>query len=300
MFNLVLLFSIVRAHAQEVETWGEATPFPVGAIPSDPEMIAATPQFSAPIAGPKELAVVPRDLQYWGNNRYGICVTSEEAFARLAYGVMCDDSEIRVSDSDCIAWARARGFLNGAPLLGVMKSAARDGLVANGREYKTGEPHRVNWKDEAELKAAIAAGPVKLGMQHGDLPKTAGGKNGWWIVKPVPGGRYDHCVSLCGYGSAKFCFDALNMELPSGLEPDQQGYLLFTWGSIGFVSHDWLVNAVDEAYVRTPTCDGVRPNPEPRPRPILDTLSVIRSIMYAGVLIIVGMVAMHLLRKFSK
>lgn len=243
----------------------ETTAFPRGAIPTPEHKILAAKAFEPQLQAAEQFAVVPAHLQYWGNDRYGICVTAEEAFAKLAYSKMCGDDEIRVSDSDCIAWARRHGVLNGADLLDVMQMAARDGLPANGKLYTTGVPHRVNWKDEKELQAAISTGPVKIGIQAGDLPRGAGSSNGWWIIRSVPGGREDHAVALCGYGPASYLYGELGLPVPQGLAADKQGYLLFTWSTIGFVSHEFIMGSVDEAWVRVPTTVGEEPKPPPPP-----------------------------------
>ena len=55
------------------------------------------------------------------------------------------------------------------------------------------------------------------------------------------------------HGSAAFCFGRLGVPLPSGVAADKRGYLFFTWGTIGFVDHPWLLGCVDEAWVRNPT-----------------------------------------------
>ena len=267
LFILLLSSSVRGQDASEPPRGDEEIKFPRGAIPTHPDKIEAAKAFEPSIQAASQFATVPAHLQYWGNDRFGICVTAEEAFAKLCYSKQCGDDEIRVSDSDCIAWARRHGVLNGADLLDVMEMAAKDGLPANGKLYTDGVPHKVNWKDEDELRSAIMTGPVKLGIQAGDLPRGAGSNNGWWSIRNVPGGREDHAVALCGFGPASYLFGEMGLPVPDGLKPDQQGYLLFTWSTIGFVSHDWLMGAVGEAWVRVPTTVGEAPKPPEPPTP---------------------------------
>lgn len=276
ILGLILMAAGVAAQDSSDEMPGapaERPDFPRGAIPTAQHKIDGAKAFEPQIQASAQFAVVPSHLQYWGNNQYGICVTAEECFAKLAYSKMCGDDEIRVSDSDCIQWARRHGVLNGADLLDVMQMTARDGLPANGKLYTTGVPHKVKWSDEAELQAAISTGPVKLGIAASDLPRGAGSANGWWSIRNVPGGREDHAVALCGYGPASYLFAEMGLSVPMGLAPDKQGYLLFTWSTIGFVTHDWLMGAVAEAWVRVPTTVGenpvppVPPDPGPTPTP---------------------------------
>lgn len=281
----------------------EAAKFPRGAIPTPVEEINAAAPFIPQAQASAQFAVVPAHLQYWGNDRYGICVTAEEAFAKLAYSKMCGDDEIRISDSDCIAWARRHGVLNGANLLDVMQMAAKDGLPANGKLYTTGVPHRVNFRDEDELRAAIATGPVKVGIQAGDLPRGAGSKNGWWSIRSVPGGREDHAVALCGYGPASYLFGELGLPVPEGLPADRQGYLLFTWSTIGFVSHEFIMGSCDEMWVRVPTTVGeepkppppppVPPAPEPKPYPWWTWVALIAAGVCIAVLLGIGYAIAH-------
>lgn len=276
---LILCFIVTVCAAQlkgdEVPLGASAPPigeddhqFPRGATPTSEEKIAAAPVFIPTLQAADQFAIVPAHLQYWGNDRYGICVTAEEAFAKLAYSKQCGDEEIRITDSDCIAWARKHGVLNGAQLLDVMQMAAKDGLPANGKLYTTGVPHRVNYKNEEELRSALLIGPVKIGIQAGDLPKGAGSKNGWWSIRNIPGGREDHAVALCGFGPASYLYGELGLPVPEGLPADKQGYLLFTWSTIGFVSHDFLLGSVDEAWVRVPTTVGETPKPPVPPTPV--------------------------------
>ncbi len=210
---------------------------------------------------------MPKRISYWGNDRYGVCVTTEEAFAKA-----CAEPEIFLTDKTVIDWAGRRGWLNGAYLTEVMDAVIRDGISQDGNRYSIGPYKGVNYEDDNLLKLAIATGPVKIALDADSLPNDAGNVSGWHAIGT---GRWyrntDHCVALCGYGTAQQMYKELGLALPSQLRPDIQGYLLFTWNTIGFVDDNWLEKTCTEAYVRDPvnTVNGVPlPNPTPGPSPV--------------------------------
>ena len=67
----------------------------------------------------------------------------------------------------------------------------------------------------------------------------------------------NHCASLCGYGPLAALVDlferhGVDVNLPSGM-PTGLCYAMFTWGSIGIVDWQSLMNITGEAWVRNPT-----------------------------------------------
>ena len=77
----------------------------------------------------------------------------------------------------------------------------------------------------------------------------------------------DHCVGLWGYGPSAWLFRQLGVALPSPLTGTETGYLLYTWATIGFVDHAWIMSTVGEAWLRSPTTVGELPAPTPTPTP---------------------------------
>lgn len=188
------------------------------------------------------------------------CVTAEEAFAKACY-----DPEIFIDDRTVIGWARSHGFLDGANLAEVMDAMQRKGFQVGAQLYDDGAYSGVDYSNEQTLQSAISQGPVKIAIDADALPSDAGQKQGWYDVQ---GGRFpntDHCVALSGYGRADYLYDRLGISLAAGLAPSTPGYLLFTWGTQGFVTHPWLMGTCVEAWVRHPTTVGVPPLPEPAP-----------------------------------
>jgi len=237
--------------------------FLTGAKPTPSHKLQALPPYYALYEPPAMWSRVPPKLDVWGNSTYGDCVSAEEAFAKACY----DGNEIFIDASIVVSWARKHGYLNGADLVEVMDSMAQNGFMVGSQEYKDGPHQVVNFSDEAQLRSAIAMAPVKISIDSSALPSGAGNNQGWWTLGSGRGSNQDHCVALSMYGAAGFIFKMLSLPLPSGLPADQDGYGLFTWATIGFVTHKWLMNSSNEMHVRNPTTIGVPPLILPPPPP---------------------------------
>lgn len=241
-----------------------------GARRSPPHAICAAFPFAPRRATPSQWAWLPKTLNAWGNSSYGDCVSAEEAFAKACYGQDGNgggqENEIFISEQTVIDWARRGGYLNGADLVSVMKSMAQSGFQVGSQLYNDGGYSSVDYSNEAILQAAIVEGPVKIAIAASVLPRGAGSQMGWWVAGNHGGRNTDHCVALAGFGTAQWLFDRLNavygnVSLPSGLSPTAPGYLIYTWKTIGFVDHPWIMGTVPEAWVRHPTTLGVPPLP---------------------------------------
>lgn len=242
-----------------------------GAKPSPRAKVAAAPRHTVYAAPPAQFAMVPPKLSYWKNDTYGDCVTAEEAFAKAAWSVYCGLPETFVPDSEVVRWASAHGILNGAALTDTLDAMQRDGFRVDGKVYTNGGYAAVDYSNDLALKSALTVGPVKIAIDANALPRGAGNAMGWY---KLGGGRFpntDHCVALCGYGPASFCFDQIHTPLPAGLKGDTQGYLLFTWNTIGFVDKAWLDGTCVEAWVRNPTTTGQVPPVNPPTPPVPPT-----------------------------
>lgn len=232
--------------------------FPRGAKPTPPAKLFAAPRHKIVSATLSQIAYVPAKLDYWGNNQYGCCVTSSEAFARA-----CQKPEIFISSSVCIGWARQHGFLNGADLSEVMDAMARSGFSQDGHIYGCGSYTSVNYSDEENLQNALSIAPVNVAIDADALPSGAGNNQGWYSLGTRAYRNTDHCVDICGFGTAEYLYQQLNVPLPAALA-GKKGYLVYTWSTIGFVDKKWIDNTVVEAWLRNPntTVDGVGlPNP---------------------------------------
>jgi hypothetical protein len=237
------------------------TQFKRGARRSSMQAILSAPVHRAVVAPAPQVARVPAKLDMWGNDQYGDCVTAEEAF-KLA----CEQPEAFIDPQTVIMWAKTHGFLDGADLSSVLDAMLHDGFKVGGQQYNDGGKATVNYADESALKAALTEGPVKIAIDADALPKDAGNKQGWYATGKGRFPNTDHCVGLSGYGPAEWLYQQLNVPLPPALA-GKKGYLLFTWSTIGFVDHDWLMGTCVEAWVRSPNTVGVPPLGPPPPPP---------------------------------
>lgn len=238
--------------------------FPRGAIPTPRHKLASAMPF-VPLdlgleAGPIQCAYVPAKLDVWGNSTYGDCVSAEEAF-KLA----CERPEVFTPADVVVSWARKNGFLNGADLSEVMDAMAKGGFVIGSQQYNDGPYKSVDYSNEAILQAAIAEAPVKIGIDAGALPSGAGNQQGWYTLSTRTMKNEDHCVGLGGCGPAEWLYGQLGVPVPTGLSVSLYGYLLYTWATLGFVTHEWLMACMGEAWVRFPATVGVPPLPPPVP-----------------------------------
>ncbi len=246
--------------------------FPRGARPSPRHKLQAATPHKIVQAAPAQFAIVPRQLSVWLNDTYGDCVTAQEAYAKAVWSVQSGLPELFVPDAEVKRWASKYGFLNGADLPTVMDRMAKDGFTVGGKNYKDGPYKGVDYSNEPILKNAVFTGPVNIAIDANALPSTAGRGNGWYATGSGRFPNTDHCVALSGYGPADYLYKQLDLPLPSQLT-GKSGYLLFTWGTIGFVDHNWLMSTCTEAWVRNPTTPGqvpVPPVPDP-PVPVPPT-----------------------------
>jgi hypothetical protein len=240
----------------------DAKAFQRGAVPTPKAKIFAAKRFQpAGIQALPQVAYVPKKLDMWGNNTYGDCVSAEEAFNQAACGTFIESSVVT-------GWAKVNGYLNGADLLEVMQSMSKSGMVSGGKTYGVGtNPITVDFSNEATLQAALSIAPVKIGIDANALPSGAGNNQGWFTLSTATHKNEDHCVALAGYGTADYLFKQLGVPLPTGLQGTQPGYLLFTWSTIGFVTHGWIMGTVGEAWLRNPS-QTINGTPSPNPGPV--------------------------------
>jgi|HubBroStandDraft_2_1064218.scaffolds.fasta_scaffold11210_3 hypothetical protein len=249
--------------------------FPRGLKRTPVPNILAAPRFvKNGVKVPAQVLMLPTQLSMWGNDQYGDCVSASEAARKAAYSVFCGLPETFIPEATVIAWASKHGYLNGANLTDVMSTAATNGMAdAAGTVYLDGPYSSVDYSNEAVLQAALATGPVNLGIDANALPSGAGNNPGWYAFGGTPGqfSNEDHCVPLFGYGPTAVLFQqlsaAFNVQINPPAGAPASGYLLYTWRTIGIVDHAWLMSTVGEAWVCNPTTVGQMPGPPPPPPP---------------------------------
>lgn len=224
------------------------------------KLLAARPYRAAGKA-PAQFAIIPKQLDMWGNDQYGDCVPAEEAFK-----CACDNPEDFIPAATVISWAQQHGFLDGADLSEVLDAMLKGGFVVGQNTYDDGPKSGVDYSQESVLQSAIAQGPVKIAIDSSALPSGAGNKQGWSAFGGSPGqyGNTDHCVALCGYGPTTWLCQQLGVPVPSSGFP-ASAYLLYTWSTIGLVDHAWIMSTCQEAWLRNPSTIIVGPEPQPLP-----------------------------------
>jgi hypothetical protein len=242
-----------------------------GAKASPRAKLMAAPRYKATGPTPAQYSAIPPQLSMWGNSTYGDCVSAEEAFAKAAYSVSLSQSELFISEATVVSWASRHGFLNGANLTDVMDAMAAGGMTATSgtttATYNDGPYSAINWTDSASLCNAISVGPVKIGVAASQLQNVVGSSNGWLGLNFSSDQSIDHCVALCGYGPLSYCCQQCGVSVPTGADPTQLCYLLFTWNTVGIVNQSSLNAICGEAWLRNPTTVVGPPAPTPSPTP---------------------------------
>jgi hypothetical protein len=222
-----------------------------GAIPSPAAFIASAPVHQTLVGAPPNFITIPAQLNMWGNDQYGDCVTAEEAFAKA-----CNNPEIFIPEATVIAWATQHNVLNGASLSGVLQLMQTQGFSLNGNIYDDGAYSVVQFANAGNLQSAIALGPVKLGIAADQIDtawSSTGGKSGWFATGFHNDTAEDHCVSLCGYGTIAWLASQLKVAVPAGIDGTKPGYALYTWDSIGIIDVPSMIAITQEAWLRQPT-----------------------------------------------
>lgn len=251
-----------------------------GALPSPRHKLAGSVPFRAVRAFPDQWGIVPAKLDIWGNDRYGVCVTSEEAANIAAFTAAREGvPDVCLNENTVINWARKHNYLNGANISEVMDTLQTDGdPLVEGAKYYVGPYHAVDWENRADLCAAIfeCRAQVNIGIASSALGDAVQGRNGWVVLSARKDRRIDHCVGVCGYGSLEYLCGLCGVPVPAVPNPETFCYLMFTWGTVGIVSEQALWAMTGEAWVRLPASianppyppePGPGPQPDPGPQP---------------------------------
>ena len=253
-----------------------------GLLPTPRHRLAAATPYRPTVAHlnavPATFLTLPSVLYMLGNDQYGDCVSAEEGASKMAYSIWGQAGKppaITITDPTVIAWARARRLLNGADLEPVIEMMQSTGMQAtDGQTYRDGAPSSIDYTNDATLRAAIMEGPVKIGLAANQLEhavNSANGRTGWTLANAGRDGNEDHCTALWGFGAMRDLAAAVTAagfpcSVPSGVDPSEPGYALYTWATVGILDRQSLLNITGEAWLRTPTTVGVTP-PAPTPQP---------------------------------
>jgi len=224
---------------------------PSGEFPTPNHELAAAQPYKATGAAPESFLAWPIEIGSWGNETADNSTWVEEAFAKA-----CAEPKIILPSDVVLRTMRECGSSNFARFM------QTHGFQIGDTAFLDGPFNSVNWTNTATLNGSIAtAGPVKIGVAsanlaswpHGQLTR---GMSGWAIYDLPAGQPEDHWASLCGYGPLAtlvglFGRYGVNVDVPSGM-PSRLCYAMFTWGSIGIIDEQSLINITGEAWVRNP------------------------------------------------
>ena len=193
-----------------------------------------------------------KDWDIAGNDRYGDCVTAEEANYKKCIGPATGAVEVEIPASNVISWASAHGFLNGANLDDVLNAMEQDGLLdKDGAEHLDGTHGTIDWTNQEEFKSACSLFKcVKIAVSAGQLQAVVGNHSGWVLNGAYSDQNADHCVGIYGYGSVQFLADLCGVPAPAGIDLNAFAVLLYTWGTVGIVTWPSFLAITSEAWVR--------------------------------------------------
>jgi hypothetical protein len=228
------------------------TAVPSGDFPSPNQELAAAESWKPSNNAPESYLGWPIGISFWGNDRESNSTWAEEAFAKA-----CAEPKVSIPTDVVLFTSRKCGSSNFAAFM------QTHGFQMDRKAYLDGPFNSVDWTNAAALNGAIAnVGPVKIGVASANLASGSHGQvtpgTSGWAIYGLPNGQPEnHCASLCGYGPLALLVDLfkrheVNVNLPSGM-PTGLCYAMFTWGSIGIVDRQSVMNITGEAWVRNPT-----------------------------------------------
>jgi len=241
---------LAAAEPYKPETGAEIV-VPSGEFPTPNHELAAALPFRAGGAAPESFLAWPVEIGFWGNERVSNSSWAEEAFAKA-----CAEPKVFIPTDVVLFTAQKCGPSNFAAFM------QTHGFQMDRKAYLDAPFHSVDWTNGAALRSAIAhSGPVKIGVASANLisgseGQVTPGTSGWAIYGLPVGQSENHCASLCGYGALAelvelFERHGVNFNLLPGM-PAGLCYAMFTWGSIGIIDRQSLMNITGEAWVRNP------------------------------------------------
>jgi hypothetical protein len=225
---------------------------PKGELPRPNHELASAQPYKAGGAAPESFLAWPLEIAFWGNDKLSNSSWAEEAFAKA-----CAEPNVFIPTDVVLLTSRKCGSSNFAHFMRTC------GFQVERKAFLDGPFNSVDWTDAAALNSAISdVGPVKVGVASTKLASSPEGQvtpgtSGWAICGLTTGQPKNHCASLCGYGPLAmlvglFKRHGVSVNLPSSM-PAGLCYAMFTWGSIGIVDCQSLMNIIGEAWVRNPT-----------------------------------------------
>ena len=230
---------------------------PSGEFPTPNQELAAARPYRAAGAAPESFIAWPIGIERWNASPARTDKVSNSSWIEEAFAKACAEPKVFIPTDVVLFTSRKCGSSNFAAFM------QTHGFQIDQKAYLDGPFNSVDWTNAAALNGAIAnVGPVKVGVASANLASAPQGQvtpgTSGWAIYGLPNGQPEnHCASLCGYGPLATLVDLfkrhqVNVNLPSGM-PTGLCYAMFTWGSIGIVDRQSLMNITGEAWVRNPT-----------------------------------------------
>jgi hypothetical protein len=260
---------------------------PSGALPTPNHELASAQPYRPSGAAPESFLAWPIEIGFWGNEKASNSIWAEEAFAKA-----CAEPKVFIPADVVLLTAQECGSSNFARFMQThgfqmdrmayldgpfnkidwTNTAALNGAIANVGAVKIGvatasltsspqgqvthsqvTPNQVTPNQVTPNQVT----PNQVTPNQVTPNQVTPGTSGWAIYGLPTGQPGNHCASLCGYGplaalASLFERYGVNVNVPSGM-PAELCYAMFTWGSIGIVDHQSLMNITGEAWVRNPT-----------------------------------------------
>jgi hypothetical protein len=238
------------------ETDGEIF-VPSGVFPTPNYELAAAQRYRAVGVAPERFIAWPIRIDRRNASPDRTDEASDSSWAEEAFAKACVEPKVLIPSEVVQFTARKCGSSNFAAFM------QTHGFQMDRKAYLDGPFNSVDWTNAATLNSAIAnVGPVKIGVASANLTsglqgQVTPGTSGWAMYGLPAEQPENHCGSLCGYGPLAALVDLfkrhkVNVNLPSGM-PTGLCYAMFTWGSIGIIDQQSLMNITGEAWVRNPT-----------------------------------------------
>ncbi len=226
---------------------------PSGEFPTPNQELAGARPYRASSVAPESFLAWPLEIDSWGDKDAANSSWAEEAFAKA-----CAEPKVFVPAAVVLSASRECGSSNFA---GFMQTR---GFRMDRKVYLDGPFRLIGWTNAADLNGAIAhVGPVKIGVASANLASPRGevtpGTSGWAIHGlPARPARKSFARAFAATGRWPALVPissrrrGVTVHAPSGM-PTGLCYAMFTWGSIGIVDRQSLMNITGEAWVRNPT-----------------------------------------------